>query len=240
MITRGVTEQYEPLVNEKYEEHILTDVTLRKGGFEIQHGPWGFWISNEENPKKIMPKIGDTAFFYGDGFGRPVLGIQLNDKLVFFRTREEEERDRWAMLETWRKRDEREYAELMEKIKDEPEFETVNVSGFGSGYERACQLMIRAGVKFLKENEFHFDYYLLEGVYGLCLSDAPWSKELDKVLREAVDGDCTGAMHQCVIGHLKFIYENDYEKWLNEFPKERRYIYPRELPPPRGITTKGD
>lgn len=223
---------YNPLVKEKYEKHVLTDVVLRDGGFEIKHGSWCFWIPTKRNPKNIMPKIGDTAFFYGDGLGYTVLGIQLNDQLVFFTTREEEERNRRAQLEAWRQEGRKKYRELMERIKDEPPFETVNVSGFGSGYERACQLMIQAGIRFLKENEFHFDYHTLKGVYGVCVSDAPWSKELDKALMDAVGGDCIGAMHQCVIGHLRYIYEHGYEEWLAQFPKERRYVYPKKLPPP--------
>lgn len=225
--------EYEPLVKEKYEKHVLTDVILRNKGYEIKHGGWSFWVSHENNPNNIIPKIGDTAFFYGEGVGHTVLGLQINDNLVFFKTREEEERDRKTMIKAWKERDKKKYINLMEKIKGESEFETVDVSGFGSGYERACQLMIQAGIKFLKDNEFHFDYYTYKGVYGICVSNAPWSKELDKALTEAVGGDCTGAMHQCVIGHLQYIHKHGYDKWLSSFPKERRYIYPHDLPPPK-------
>lgn len=224
--------QYEALVKEKYEKHILDDVIIHKDGFEIKHGAWSFWIPHEKNIYEITPKIGDVAFFYGDGVGRPVLGIQLNDKVVFFRSRDEEEQRRQKMIESWKEKNKKEYEVLMEKIKDEEPFETVDVSGFGSGYERACQLMIQAGIKFLKDNEFHFDYYTYKGVYGICTSDAPWSKKLDDALMEAAGGDCTGAMHQCVIGHLQYIHKNGYDQWLKTAKDERKYTYPKELPPP--------
>ena len=105
--------------------------------------------------------------------------------------------------------------------------ETVDISGFGGGYEKACQLMLRAGIKFLKENpDFHFDYQGFKEVYGLCWSDTPWCKELDKVLFDSTEksGGATGAMHQAVIGHLTYIHKHGYKKWLEEFPKGRRYI----------------
>ena len=223
---------YKPLVAEKYKKRVVTDVLLQDGGFEIHFGSLVHWLPTVRNPHKIVPKIGDTAFCYGDGFGRPVLGLQLNDKLVFFNTREEHERDRQAMIRGWKERDKKKHVELMEKIKDEPPFETVDVSGMGSGYERACQLMIQSGIKFLKDNEFHFDYYTYKGVYGICVSDAPWSKDLDKALIDAAGGDCSGAMHQCVIGHLQIIHKQGYDKWVRSFPKGRRYMYPKELPAP--------
>ena len=226
--------QYQPLAKESFYERTLTDVVLNKDGFEIKHGAMCFYISNDKNQKKVTPKIGDVALFYGDGPFRPVLGLQINDQMVFFTTREEHKRKVDAWIKSNKENSQREYLELMEKIKDEPSFETISVSGFGGDYERACQLMIQAGVKFLDENEFHFDYQTISGVYGLCFSDAPWSKDLEKVLLEAVDGDCTGAMHQCVIGHLQKIKEHGYEWWVNHFPEERRYMYPSELPPPPG------
>jgi len=229
--------KYIPLVKDNYTEHILDGVLIHKDGIEIQYnGCIKFFITPDRNPHKILPKIGDIALFYGKGFGYEIAGLQINDKLVYYHT--QEERD--LKHKNWVEKTNQEYMEshkkLMEKIKDEPSFETVSVSGFGSGYERACQLMLRAGIKFLDENEFHFDYKTIKGVYGICFSDTPWSKELDKILLDAVGGDCTGAMHQCVIGHLQQIKEHGYDWWLNNSPEERRFTYPNELPVPSFLT----
>ena len=223
---------FEPLVSEKYEKSIINDVILLKDGFEIKHGMWSFYLTNDKNKKKIVPKIGDTAFFYGDGIGFEVLGIQINNELIFFESREERKIQKENWINQTRKKYLDEYKQLMEKIKDEESFLTINISGMGSGYERACQLMLRAGIKFLDENEFHFDYYGFENIYGVCITDTPWGKQLDKILMDAVGGDCTGAMHQVVIEHLMYIHKNGYEKWLSTVPKNRRYIYPKELPEP--------
>lgn len=132
--------------------------------------------------------------------------------------------------ENTKKQYDKEYAELMDKIQNEEPFETVDISGMGSGYERTCQLMLKAGMKFLKKNpDFHFDYQGFKNVYGICFSDTPWAKDLDKILQKASNNNCTGAMHQCVIGHLSYIHKYGYKKWLKEF-STRRYVYPRELP----------
>ena len=216
---------------------------MLENGFEIKHGSLCYYLTNDKNPKKIIPKIGDTALFYGDGLGFEVLGIQINNELVFFESREERNRqkDKW-IVET-RKKYLKEYAELMEIIKDEETFETIDISGMGGGYERACQLMLKAGIKYLNENEFHFDYYGFENIYGVLLTDTPWGKKLDKVLMDAVNGDCSGAMHQAVVSHLIYIHKNGFDKWLSQFPVERRYVYPQELPEPsfgKGLDIKGE
>lgn len=129
------------------------------------------------------------------------------------------------------------YEEIMRKIANEKSFETVDISGMGGSYEWGCQTMLRAGIKFLKEHpDFHFDYQGFKNVYGIVWTDTPWGKKLDKVLLGATAPDSpTGAMHQAVISHLMYIHKHGYEKWLEHFPKERRYIYPRDLPKPKQI-----
>lgn len=223
----------EPLVDEKYERSTVKEVTRMDGGYSIlKEDGWNLWIADKKNKMNVMPRPGDEIITYGDGIGRVILGVQINSALVFFEDRAEKERQRNIWIEETNKRYAEEYAKLMEEIKDEEPFETIDVSGMGGGYERACQLMIQAGVKFLQENEFHFDYRTLKGVYGVAFSDAPWSEDLEKVLMDAVGGDCTGAMHQCVIGHLTYIHKESYEAWLSTAPEERKYMYPSELPPP--------
>jgi len=231
---------YEPLVKDNYLTETLDSVKLYEdGSIEIKYDNCiCFYITPERNPHKVLPRIGDTALFYGEGRWRPVHGIQINDQLVFYETQEERDLKRKNWIEDTNKQYKKDHTELMEKIRNDEQFETISLSGFGSGYERVCQMMLRAGIKFLDENEFHFDYQTIKGVYGVCFSDAPWSKKLDEVLLAAADGDCTGAMHQCVIGHLQKIKEHGYVWWLNNVPKERRFTYPHELPEPSFLDRK--
>lgn len=202
-------------------------------GYEVTKSDgWCVWI---EKKYGVKPMVNDTIIIYGKP-SRRIQGIQINDKILFLKTDKQMKNEHRDFVKKMRKEHAREYKELMKKIRDEEPFETVDISGMSGGYERGCQLMLRAGIKFLKEHpDFHFDYQSFKNVYGLCWSDTPWGKQLDKVLMDAVEkeGGCTGAMHQAVIGHLQYIHRHGYKKWLEQFPKKRRYTYPLELPKPK-------
>jgi len=217
--------------NKEYRITEIVDVDEEKDGYDVeQKDGWHLFIYKKY---KVVPRVGDTLITYGNGLGHRIQGIQINDIVLYYKTDEQMKKEHEEWIRKTRQEYMKEYIELMNKIKNEPQFETVDISGMGGGYERACQLMIKAGMKFLKEKpEFHFDYQGFKNVYGLCFSDTPWAKDLDKVLSDAVGGDLTGAMHQCVIGHLQYIHKHGHKKWLNEFPKSRRYSYPLELPEP--------
>jgi hypothetical protein len=206
----------------------ITEVRKEDGGWTITKSDgWSLWIDKKYG---VTPMVNDTIVVFGEPFGR-IQGIQINDKVLYNKTDEEMEKEFQEWREKTSKRYDYEYVELMEKIKDEESFETVDISGMGSSYERSCQLMLRAGIKFLQKHpEFHFDYQVIKGVYGVCWTDTPWGKELDKTISDVVNGDCSGAMHQAVISHLMYIHKHGYTSWLNKFPKESRYVYPKELP----------
>ena len=155
----------------------------------------------------------------------------INGKTVFYRTELEDNIEHEHWIQETRERYAHEYQALMNCIKGEEQFETVDISGMGGGYERACQLMLRAGISWLaKHRDFVFDYETIPNVYGIAISDSASAKELDQVLLDAAGGDCTGAQHQCVIGHLAYIHKFGLDAWLASVPSERRYKYPNELP----------
>lgn len=190
------------------------------------------WTFRLDSRHGIEPKEGDTLEMYG-GIGHQIRGVCVNGKTAFFKGQAQidAEHEKWR-LET-RARYAKEYSEYMEKIKDDPARETVDVSGMGGAYEHACQKMIEAGEAYLHKNpEFEFDHKEFKNVYGVCWSDSPQAKELDKALMKSVDGDSSGAMHQCVIGHLAFIHKNGRDAWLREFEKDRTYVLPLGLPAP--------
>lgn len=192
------------------------------------------WLDKKHN---IIPKIGDVMAIrtHGQsGWGGQIMGIQINEKVAFDKTNADIEKEHKEFCENFHREEWESYYKYLEQIKNEEPFETVDISGMSGGYEATCQKMLRAGIKFLSEHkDFHFDYETYKGVYGVCSITTPWGKDLDKVLDEAANNDCTGAMHQCVIGHLYQIHKHSIEWWLKQFPKTRRYTYPSGLPQPK-------
>ena len=96
------------------------------------------------------------------------------------------------------------------------------ISGFGGGYESACQDMLEAGCKWLKE---HKDPDLkasgLKNVYGIFNADSDDAKEMETAVMAVVD-DCTGAMHQAVMQRLFYIAKNGWEKYCEEIREHEK------------------
>lgn len=92
---------------------------------------------------------------------------------------------------------------------------TYDISGFGGGYEQACQTMLTQGLKWLADNyepnKVRYGGY--ENVFGLLTAQNDFSKELDKAICQGVDA--TGAMHHAVIQHIIHILKDGYEGWLS-------------------------
>ena len=95
------------------------------------------------------------------------------------------------------------------------------ISGFGkeSGYELACQDMLQAGFDWLENNKkANLKAKTYKNIYGILEPDSKDTKALSKAVVSAVD-DCTGAMHQAVMGHLMFINKNGIDTWKIEVKK---------------------
>lgn len=92
------------------------------------------------------------------------------------------------------------------------------ISGFGGGYEEACQTMLDRGVRWLLLNPNKKpaikEYTNLYGVLADENSDA---EELSKVITEGLD--VTGAMHQTVMTRLMFICDNGWNRYCEELVK---------------------
>jgi len=210
----------------EFEDHF--DVTKDNG--------WSLFIDKKY---KVVPRVGDSIIIKLTNKLGQIMGIQINDKELFSKTEEQFQSEHQEWVEKTKKRHQEEYLKLMESIKKEEPFETVNISGMGSGYERACQLALRSGIKWLEEHpDFKFRVKSYTNIYGVATIEVYGVKEyeslvgeLEKVMLEAVNNDMTGAMHQAVIGHLRFINDNSYDEWLTKL-SDRKYLYPTELPPP--------
>lgn len=96
------------------------------------------------------------------------------------------------------------------------------ISGFGGGYEDACRKMVIAGIKWCDDNPRKKPRYkTFKNVYGITVDENPAMLEMQKIMLEVVGGDCTGAMMQACMGHVMFIRENGWEKYVEEMTKRK-------------------
>jgi len=103
---------------------------------------------------------------------------------------------------------------------------TVDISGFGSSYEAACQKMLLNGIRFLKDKPT-FDwsgYKSYQNITGICIAENKDAKALDKAIYGELE-DTTGAMHQAVVSHLAYIHKNGYDAWLKQAEGHGMRIY---------------
>jgi len=200
----------------------------------------GYVLKTEDGclkiPKKegVVPKIGSRIRFYSEGRFQPIRGVMIDGKMNHYKTKTEMKEDHKKWVEETREKYQDQYKKLMEKIKDDDPFDTINITGFGGGYERAVQMGLRAGIKWLAEHpDMKFDHEQYSNILGVCATneDNTLAKELDQVLLDAMGGDMTGAQHQVLINHLYFIHTKGHDTWL-EMYSDRGYHYPDELPAP--------
>ena len=104
------------------------------------------------------------------------------------------------------------------------EQETFDLSGFGGGYEDMCQRMLWRGVAYLSEArplaEIWDGATESPGIYGVMSTAGEGLKALEAAIMNPGD-DVTGAMHQCVMGHLRYIHQNGLDGW-REFMRPHR------------------
>jgi len=74
----------------QYEENVITDVKKYENGYDIEldDSAWHFLVDDVG----IEPHIGDVARFYGEGFGRSVRGLLINNQTVFYRSVKEDKK----------------------------------------------------------------------------------------------------------------------------------------------------
>ncbi len=95
------------------------------------------------------------------------------------------------------------------------------ISGFGGGYEAACQQMLHQGVEYLislGERRPDFEVETYRGVFGICDLTGPDAEGLEAAVCAGVDP--SGAMHQAVMMRLRFIAENGWERYVAELTKD--------------------
>ncbi len=94
------------------------------------------------------------------------------------------------------------------------------ISGFGGGYEQVCRKMLAAGLKWLDEHpDSDPQFRGCRNLYGVIFKDNDDAKTLSKVVVDAADGDCTGAMHQAVISHCLWIRQNGWDAYVKQMSR---------------------
>jgi hypothetical protein len=96
------------------------------------------------------------------------------------------------------------------------------ISGFGGGYELGCRAMLIAGLEYWDANpDLDPRFRGFKDVYGILSDDNKDAKRLDKAVVDAVDGECTGAMHQAVISSILYIKKNGWDHYVKEMSKPK-------------------
>ena len=91
---------------------------------------------------------------------------------------------------------------------------TVDISGFGGGYEDVCQQMLRNGIEWLKAHpDFKGVMKTFKNVTGLAIPENDDAKALEAAMMAGIS-DATGAMHHAVSSHLYYIAKHGYEGWI--------------------------
>jgi len=94
------------------------------------------------------------------------------------------------------------------------------ISGFGGGYEKTCQDMLEAGVKWLNEHtKPDLQAKTLKNVYGIFSAESDDAKAMETAVLAATGGDCTGAMHHAVMSRLFYIAQNGWDQYCAELRK---------------------
>lgn len=91
------------------------------------------------------------------------------------------------------------------------------ISGFGGAYEKACQDMLEAGVKWLRaqpEQPVDLQFKGFKGVFGVCDASNENAQKLDEAISAACD-DYSSLMHHSVIQRLFYINTNGWQAYCD-------------------------
>jgi hypothetical protein len=92
------------------------------------------------------------------------------------------------------------------------------ISGFGGGYEQACQQMLRQGLQWFTDHpDAKPEFKGFKNVFGLITEENHDAKSLSDAICAGVEP--SGAMHQAVIGHLFAIRRMGWEAYVAEMSK---------------------
>lgn len=117
----------------KFEDSTVTRVegTAERGWDITKADGWSFWVPPNS---PVEPTVGMAVRMYGDGIGSVVRGLLLNGQCVFYRT--EAEQIEHAAIEAYG----RDAADLLSRWDEGRGVWSIEMGGFGPGYEQAVQI----------------------------------------------------------------------------------------------------
>lgn len=136
-----------PKNDTQYEQTTIAKVTTEgDSGWSIERADgWCFFVPAGS---PVKPKVGMTARFYGDGIGRPVRGLFLAGKQVFYRTAEEEKKHQ--AVESYGA-DARDWLSRWDAGRS---VWSIEMGGLGPGYEQAIQITVAEILRHLLAKQY--------------------------------------------------------------------------------------
>ncbi len=122
------------MTDTQYEDDIITAVTRESNGWSItMKDGWSFFVPADS---PVEPTVGMAVRLYGRGLGYAVRGLALDGQTVFYRTEEEDKEHTANQLYG------KDAAELLAKWDAGEGVWSVEMGGFGPGYEQALQIAV--------------------------------------------------------------------------------------------------
>lgn len=102
-----------------------------------------------------------------------------------------------------------------------------DISGYGGGYEEACQTMLQAGYDWMLNHAKGQELKNATNprIFGVFIPGSNTTKELGDIVAKSVP-DCSGAMHHAVMSHLIYISTHGLETWKAEVKKRHQEAKP--------------
>lgn len=123
--------------DDEYIEEMVESVT---GNSFTGEGGWSFWVPEYSI---VKPEVGMLARLYGKGFGYTVRGLFLNGEKAFYRTKEEDKTYHHKLLYC------ENAAEWVKRWDKGDSIWSIEMGGFGPGYEQAIQITVVETVRWL-------------------------------------------------------------------------------------------
>lgn len=84
-------------MDREFEEKVIEAVGESAHGYNITFTDgWSFYVRSSS---EVVPKVGDECRLYGEGIGRPVRGLVIAGRTVFYRTRDAQRAHELAEVE---------------------------------------------------------------------------------------------------------------------------------------------
>ncbi|MFW5945042.1 MAG: hypothetical protein ACOCTU_07255 [Bacteroidota bacterium] len=200
-----------PKNDKNYTELVITDVTgsKEKGWSITREDGWSFFVPSES---PIIPKVGMKARFYGHGIGRPVRGLYISGKKVFYRT-EEEQREH-EEIELYGK-DAKEWLERWDSGKS---VFTIEMGGLGPGYEQCIHVTCAELLRYMIDNDIDIKDGISEHLSDKLHSWAMKNNVIDSL------GGITGAQYGAALSLAAYIHKNGPRELLKKPELEDRKI----------------